>query len=322
MDQRNLDGLVAIVSTLGWKPQMNEVIGADTAAFYDELTRQNPQRAYEVALQSGDPVFLQAVTERIIQSTVGGTDLENTIRGMYLNVASPVVSQPVAAPVSTPVPSSGFSIESLEDRYRVNGVSYQGNPSTVDISKALLDNGASHVQVDWIEQTRQGEWKLPSGPLYFAVLAALYDNKNAGIVEEVREMLARDFKSYFMMTSTRVRYAREGMDTVVHDFGYVTERAEEMNIVGSDGYVSGTSGFGVEMRALVGIDDCQKIEQVGRWITGKKPYLYRLNSKPKKDIERALVLDGDDVDRFYVYADDFNVGWARGMVAHVAKNSP
>lgn len=289
------------------------------------MTAQNPQRAYEVALQSGDPVFLQNITERIIQSIVGGTDVESAIHNMYLNQAQPVipaVPQPVVVPVSSPVPSSGFSIESIMDRYRVHGISYNGKISTVDISKALLDNGASHVQSDWVEITKQEEWKLPSGPLYFAVLAALYDNKNADNVGEVKEMLAKDFKNYFMMTSTRVRYSNNDLDTVVHDFRYATERAEEMNIVGSDGYVSGTSGFGVEMRALVGIDDCQKIEQVGRWITGKKPYLYRLNSKPKEDVERALVLGVYNGVRFIIYADDYYYGRARGMVAHVAKNSP
>lgn len=219
------------------------------------------------------------------------------------------------------VVSSNFSIESIADRYIIHGVPYNGEVCRVNLSKALLDNGASHPQTDWIKMTRQGEWKLPSGPLYFAVLAALYDNKDSDKVGEVKKMLANDFKDYFMMTSTCIRYAREGLDTVVHDFGYASERAEKANIVGVEGCISEASNFGAEMQALIGINDAQKVQRIGNWITGKNPYFWCVKSKPKETIELALVL-GDYGDRFYFYANDDNYGRARGMVAHVAKNSP
>lgn len=215
------------------------------------------------------------------------------------------------------------SIDSLADRYRLHNVLYDGVASVVDISKALLDNGASHTQSGWIETTRQGEWKLPSGPLYFAVLAALYDNKDSYDVNKLRKMFANDFKKYFMMTSTHIDYAHEGLDTVVHDVGYITKRTEKRDIVGVDGYINEASGFGATMKALVGIDDCHKIERVASWISEKPPYLWRINSKPKEDVERALVL-GDDYVRFNFSASDYLVSSgrrARGMVVRGAENS-
>lgn len=311
-----LQGLVSIVFELGLHPQIRTVLGADNEAFDALLVETNPQKAYAIARNAGDQALARKAAEAVIRQRVGGTSLEGAVLGVY---APPV--QPEDAPIQAG--SAGFSIKSLADRHMVHGVSYQGEICTVDISKALLDNGASHVQSDWIEMTRQGEWKVPSGSLYLAVLVALYDNKNADNVGEVKKMLAKDFKEYFMMTSTRVRYSANGLDTVVHDFGYATERAEQMDVVGSDGYVNGTSGFGVEMRALVGIDDCQKIEQVGRWITGKKPYLYRFNSKPREDVERALVLGVNVGGRFIISASDYvDFRRARGMVARRAENSP
>jgi hypothetical protein len=321
MDKENIDGLVSVVSTLGWKPQLRGVIGADADTFYDTFVAQNPQRAYEVAVQSQDPIFVQKVAERVIQSAVGGTDIEDAIRKLYLNIAPAAVSEP-AIPIPAPLSHSGFSIESLPDRYRVHGVSYQGNLSSVDISKALLDDGKAHTQTDWVEVTRQGEWKLPSDPLYFAVLGALCDNKDAAHVEEVRGMLRDDLRNYFMMTSTRIRYASKGLDSVIHDVGYATESSQQTKIVGADGYINEAAGFGIEMQALVGINDCDRIESLGSYTTGKKTYFWRLNTKPTQDVGHALVLGGSNSGWFSIFANADVGGWARGMVVHVAKNSP
>jgi len=235
-----------------------------------------------------------------------------------------LVSQP-AAPVSPPViASSQFFIESLVDQYKVHGVSYLGKVCVVDIDKELSDHGNAHTQDEW----RTLIPNLPSSTLYFVVMDALYGNKDhsepiqRALVEEVRQMFAKDFNEYFMMTSTRVHYAHKGLDTVVYDVGYTTEHREEANIVGADGYINGESGFAETMRTLVGIDNCQRISNIGEWVTGKESYLWRFNSKPQNDVERALVL-GDD-GRFYIdaYVGLLNVRRARGMVAHVAENSP
>ena len=91
MEQKDIGGLVSLVFAAGWRPKLNDVLGTDTSVFYDALVVQDPERAYAVAQQSEDPVFLQAVTERIIKNTVGGSDIESAIREMYLSPVAPVV---------------------------------------------------------------------------------------------------------------------------------------------------------------------------------------------------------------------------------------
>lgn len=220
---------------------------------------------------------------------------------------------------------SNLVIEDVETVYRLHVASYLGNRCYVDIEKELEDSGRGHTQQEWVPLSQ----KVPSAPLYFAVMDTLHQNKDhpdqsqRALVEEVKEMLAKDFKKYFMMTSTRVRYACDGLDTVIHDFGYATERREEANIVGGDGYINEASGFGAVMGALLEINDFQKVERVGKYVTGTKLYLYRFNRKPKEeDVERALVLGGNYGGRFNFNADGNYYRRARGMVARRAENSP
>jgi hypothetical protein len=79
--------------------------------------------------------------------------------------------------------------------------------------------------------------------------------------------------------------------------------------------------FSEVMKSLVGVEDCDRIQQVGKWISGKDSYLWRFNSKPSKSVERALVLVDYNA-RFYIVAGvDVDDGRrARGFVARVAEN--
>ncbi len=223
---------------------------------------------------------------------------------------------------------SGFSIEKLDDRYRISGVLYEGRASVVDISRELLDDGAEHTQQEWVDLTREQEWRVPSGPLYHAVCTALYDNRNhadeqqRSLVDKVKQMLAKDFKDSWMMTSTRIFYNPQGKDTVVHNFGYENERRVNENIVGVNGFINRGCGFGSTTNALLGTSDGERVKAVYSWLSGKESYLCRLNSNPKKIDEHVLELG--DCDRFGISADgNVNyVRWARGMVAHGAENSP
>lgn len=218
-------------------------------------------------------------------------------------------------------------IEELATTYRVHPVSYLGNVCYVDIEKELENGGREATQQAWVALSE----KVPSGPLYVATMDTLHQNKDhpvqsqRALVETVRTILAKDFKHDIMITSTHVRYGSNGVDTVVHDCGYASERAEEAKIIGLDGYINEASGFGEAMGALVGISDCHKINEICRWVTGRKAFLWRFNKSPQEDVEKALVLGGyDNLARFDVYVGRHigNVSRARGMVAHVAENSP
>lgn len=319
--------LARVVTVLGLGQQLNGILGAD--AFYDTLAAQNQEKAYHVAQQPGDPDVLAGVTERIIKSIIGSIDLESVVSEISLSSARPAISQQVPPEVQSA--QSQFSIESLEDRYRIYGLMYQGRVHTADISKELLDNGQSHTQFEWIQMTKQAEWKLASAPLYFVVMDALYENRNhpdnvqKSLVEEIRAMFANDFRQYFMTTSTRILYKEGGrdLDVVAHDVGYASMSAEQVSIVGPDAYITEDSCFGATMQALMGISDCNRFLQVGNWFTKGDYYLWHVNPKPDYNKEHALYFIGYndyDWDGFSAYEHYFlDCGHARGMVAHPSR---
>ena len=86
----------------------------------------------------------------------------------------------------------------MPDRYVLGNVPYKGELWSFGWGKELLDNGKPHKQDDWPALTTR-EFKLASGPMYFASLLALYDNRNSadpgqkGLVEKVKTMFKDDF---------------------------------------------------------------------------------------------------------------------------------
>ena len=88
---------------------------------------------------------------------------EDIARNPYLSPAPVVgsvddVVKPVPAEIIIPTP--GFRIEDLSDRYRLHDVSYLGEPHVVDMRKKLLDYGKSHDQDEWVEQNVKDVWKF------------------------------------------------------------------------------------------------------------------------------------------------------------------
>ncbi|MDP3734256.1 MAG: hypothetical protein Q8R37_03425 [Nanoarchaeota archaeon] len=205
-----------------------------------------------------------------------------------------------------------FRIESLDNRFRLQNVFYNGWFYTVDQSTKLLDDGDSHTQDRWLEWLNSDEnvnkWQLPSGPLYHASVAALHynqdihDKKQRNLVQQCRAMHVEDFKKYWMMTSTRIQYNPQGLDTIIDDYGSSQPREIKMNFVGPDKYVRKDSGLEQEIDALLGTSDLEEVEQVYNGLTDKNPYLWRLNDKPNEETHRAFVLGGGIGGNFIVSA--------------------
>jgi len=225
-------------------------------------------------------------------------------------------------------PTAGFSIEEHPDRYRIYGVQHNNSMHAVDITRNLLENGASHTQEEWATLTQNkdwqkanGIWQLGSAPLQTAAITSLYNNQNIAdavqkdLVEKVRDMLKEDFKTYWMMTSTRVCYKARGKDIVAHDYKYPQQTEIKENIAGPNGFINANCGFDNALNALCGISPAIA-EQAYEYISGRKPYLWRINSKSAQDIERALMLDADS-NRFDIDAGDgvSDDGPARGWSA-------
>src|SRR3989344_7370923 len=56
------------------------------------------------------------------------------------------------------------------------------------------------------------------------------------------------------------------------------------DIVGKDDYITQINPQN-ELKAILGSDNINEINQVYNWITGKNAYLWRINKKPEKYIE-------------------------------------
>ena len=244
------------------------------------------------------------------------------------------IGQPLAAQPPPIIQTAGFSIEEHADRYRIYGVQHNNSMHAVDITKNLLESGASHTQEEWAALTQNkdwqkanGIWQLGSAPLQTAAIATLCTNQNIAdavqkdLVEKVRDMLKKDFITYGMMTSTRIKYTARGKDIVYHDWNYPQQTEIKENIAGPNGFINANCGFDNALNALCGISPAIA-EQAYEYISGRKPYLWRINSKSAQDIERALVLYAGS-GRFYMSAGVIGDGRpARGWSASRAQKSP
>src|SRR3989338_1779680 len=106
---------------------------------------------------------------------IGGKRPEDIIKKRLEELASQ--ARPPLPPPSPPV-GAGFYVQDLPDRYVLGNVPYKGELWSFGWGKELLDNGKPHKQDDWPALTTR-EFKLASGPMYFASLLALYDNRNS-----------------------------------------------------------------------------------------------------------------------------------------------
>ena len=249
--------------------------------------------------------------------------------------------KPRLAPANHPLPvppslppltfSADFQIENLPDRYRLHHVQYNNSVYVVDWKKELLEQGAQKTQQDWITATKKSEWKIPNLQLYHATFRTLYQQrehpmkKQNKMVEVLRQMFKTDFEPAepYMMTSTRIKYAADGQDMVTHDVGSAAARVLNVSLVvslaGPIGWINASSGFEEQMDALLGSRDLAEIETVYNWISGKKPYLYRLNQQPARVEELAAVLRCGTSFNINGYNLINCEGSSRGVVASASK---
>ena len=89
-----------------------------------------------------------------------------------------------------------FAIEELEDRYVISPIKYHDGLYEVSWSRELLDSGNNYNKDEWIENLKDSEWSLPSGPLYSATFKALDQNKdgnNKELIKKLRTSFKEDF---------------------------------------------------------------------------------------------------------------------------------
>ncbi|NQU79598.1 hypothetical protein HQ545_07550 [Candidatus Woesearchaeota archaeon] len=216
-----------------------------------------------------------------------------------------------------PIPIKSFRIESLDDRYRIHNVEHQGELYVVDWSKELLDEGNMHTQKDWRYIARRSQFTLASAPFYTSTIFALYndkehpDLKQRGLVEEVGQMFEDDFSKHWMMTSTGALYKSQGEGMVTHGWGPAKSENICEHLVGRRKYIEPQCGARKVIGVVLGTTNLVKVKHAYEWISGRKPYFYRLNNLPEGDIERAVVLGFDLHGRLGINCIGYD-GFARG----------
>ena len=213
---------------------------------------------------------------------------------------------------------SEFKIKELENSFAISPLKLHDGLYRVEWSKELLDEDKRHTQDEWNLILQGSEWSLPSGQLYCATLEALYRNKDGNyktVIEKLNGIFSNDFANHFMITSTRIKYPAVGLDEIIHDYGSASKYEIQIDFVGNNGIVNSESGFEDPIESLLGTGDLTEVEEVFEWVSGRKPYLWRLGGKPKNDTMLTLLLGGDNV-RFSIDAVGRigNVRPARGVV--------
>jgi hypothetical protein len=141
-------------------------------------------------------------------------------------------------------PEQAFDIQEFDDFYSIIGATYGGKEKwAFDWKKELLDRGNAHTSEEWIRQTTDEGWMVPSAQIYTATVLALYKNRsNLGLrksallkINDVQNMLMSDFANGLMMTRTTVNYASVAShqpDIVSENFQFLD--GIEMRIGGKD----------------------------------------------------------------------------------------
>ena len=221
---------------------------------------------------------------------------------------------------------SSFSIAALDDRIQMYDipVPYDGGaPHNISWGKELLNGSADLTQDEHVRRTLDTELKLVSSLVYGATLLALYNARKTVQDEEKKlfaqltQLFQKDFATshHYFFTSTRLIYTRQGPDHVFHNYGYADAQQRDLDLTGPCRYFTKEDADVLE--ALFGTRDVNKFTKAIKWLTGKKPHLWRCTAKPQQDDVRVFALGCCDYDFDFVADVDFsssNSRPARGAV--------
>ncbi len=207
----------------------------------------------------------------------------------------PPVNPPLISPV-VPITSKNSA-----EFWSINGVSYRGNFYTVDLSKKLLDDGNSHTQDEWaaraIEAMPKGELYTPDYPLFYGLLKAVQSAQ----LEDVRTFLKDTSRAKWLMTLTRIQYNSKGTDTLIHNYGTNDVYQTHADFRGKDDLIKNTSCTQAYQALLGTSDSIPEINSLFHWLNETDTYIYRVNARPKKNIDECVA-------RFYAYSGRADLG--------------
>lgn len=174
------------------------------------------------------------------------------------------------------------------ESWRLSEVSNRGKTETYEIIGEMTP---AKTQDKLIEKYGL---EIPSTELLFGIMSRTYElrNKDKEVSETLRLFLRKGVRAY-PNTSTRIVYDSNGNDKIIHNYG-TSNNTIDTQVVGSDGWINKIPDKKV-LESLLGTQDIAGINNISQWINGTDSYLWRLNSKPDKKLERVarFVAGGD-----------------------------
>ncbi len=217
--------------------------------------------------------------------------------------------------------SSDFSLEDEIDHFVINGIPYRNGIYPVDVFKVLLPSGTQdeHAQRRK-EALTNNSFYTPDFPLFHSIINTLYQNREGLFkdqIEQARTFLSNLIEGKWLMNLTRIKYAPNGQDLIIHNYGQDDKYEINVDFVGPEGDITTTNNAQAPLQALLSTQQSpQEIAQFYNWFRGKPSYLWRLNNRPESVDERVarfIASSGrSNFDCFWVHGDsDSSLGVRR-----------
>ena len=179
--------------------------------------------------------------------------------------------------------------EPRKGSFDISGVFYRGKTGTYRLFEEMTPAMNQEQLAELYEAEKQkGNPHPTDAPLIWAIVSAGHSLRNKSPQES--EMLKKFLRQNLMQyanTLTRVRYNPSGKDKITHNYGTSDQYALTGKIVGQDGRISDISDKRF-LESLLGTKDASGINCVSHWINETDGSIWRLNSKPKKIVEKVI----------------------------------
>src|SRR3989344_3960995 len=187
------------------------------------------------------------------------------------------------------------SIQSSADFWSLSGVTYRNSVYSVDLMKTLLDSGNAKTQDQWAAHYEAGrdqnEFHVPDYPLLYGIVKTLYatrdDTTQSTEIAEVHKFLKDTSRAKWLMTLTRIQYQPNGAgnDIFIHNYGTRDRYEENADFVDIDKKIE-ASDDALPYQKLLGTNDTTSgILEIFKWLNDTDTYIYRVNKRPKKDVD-------------------------------------
>ncbi len=183
--------------------------------------------------------------------------------------------------LQTPIPC--FSIQGIDDYFRITGVGYCGMNTAWDFtSKTSLTTQDKHAKQ--AARAKPHEFRACDAPLVYALSSTLYLNRNGAqkeLVEKARQSLEAFFNHEddpFVCTLSRIMYnphSSNGLDEVIHVYKRPDSESKFISNAEPSGNITATGTQAkARIQALFDTEHSTKqVNEVFNWITGKNSFI-------------------------------------------------